>query len=114
MTVFVISEIIRSLNLTSYFSSTFSRLMVFFKQEQFMATKRLEFHSVTDFVANSGGLFGLFMGASLLSFVEFIYFFTLRQLCVKRPKIKTKPQPQSKDKVHIFTVSPRHSFKIRN
>lgn len=113
-TVFVIFELVHPLNPISFFSSTFSRLIVFFKQEQFMASKRLEFHSVTDFLANSGGLFGLFMGASLLSFVEFIYFFTLRQFCEKRTKINTKHQSQPKEKVQLFTILPRYSYKIKD
>lgn len=40
--------------------------------------KRIEFRSTADFLANSGGLFGLFIGASFLSLFEFIYFFVIR------------------------------------
>jgi hypothetical protein len=52
--------------------------VVSFKETQFMATKRAELYGQTDFIANCGGLLGLFMGISFLSFVELIYYFTIR------------------------------------
>lgn len=36
---------------------------------------------MTDFVAACGGLLGLFMGISLLSIVELVYYFSLRLFC---------------------------------
>lgn len=39
---------------------------------------------MTDFVAACGGLLGLFMGISLLSIVEFVYYFSLRLFCSYR------------------------------
>lgn len=57
-----------------------SRISIFFKENQFITSKRSELYGQTDFLANCGGLLGLFMGVSLLSFVEIIYFCTLR-LC---------------------------------
>lgn len=43
-----------------------------------------------DFVSSCGGLLGLFMGVSVLSVVELIYFFTLR-LCCKIRQRETHP-----------------------
>ncbi|KAJ3655391.1 hypothetical protein Zmor_014523 [Zophobas morio] len=56
----------------------FSVMAIFFKREQFMALERAELYSVFDFISNFGGLLGLFIGFSLLSLVEILYFFTLR------------------------------------
>ncbi|XP_055382443.1 pickpocket protein 28-like, partial [Condylostylus longicornis] len=54
-----------------------TKLYIFFKEAQFLTSKRSELYGTTDFLANCGGLLGLFMGFSLLSFMELIYFCTL-------------------------------------
>lgn len=66
------------------FSSTFSRVLISFKEELFTPSRRLEYYNLNQFLANSGGLFGLFMGASLLSFIELLYYFTLRVFFTRR------------------------------
>uniref|UniRef100_A0A336K9E0 CSON015439 protein n=1 Tax=Culicoides sonorensis TaxID=179676 RepID=A0A336K9E0_CULSO len=53
-------------------------LKVEFKKAQIMSYKRIAPYQISDFIANCGGLLGLFMGISLLSVVEIIYFFTFR------------------------------------
>lgn len=58
----------------------FARLSIFFKEAQFITSRRSELYGPTDFMANCGGLLGLFMGVSLLSIVELVYFCTFR-LC---------------------------------
>uniref|UniRef100_A0A1B0A6D3 Pickpocket protein 28 n=1 Tax=Glossina pallidipes TaxID=7398 RepID=A0A1B0A6D3_GLOPL len=55
-----------------------SRLSIFFKEAQFLTSKRSELYGTTEFLANCGGLLGLFMGVSTLSIVEIIYFCTVR------------------------------------
>ncbi|XP_052756948.1 pickpocket protein 28-like isoform X2 [Galleria mellonella] len=60
----------------------YSRVMIFFKEPQFITSRRSELYGQTDFLANCGGLLGLFMGFSILSVVEILYFFTLRLWCV--------------------------------
>lgn len=64
--------------------------MLFFKEDQFIALKRAELFGITDFIANCGGLLGLFMGVSLLSIVEIIYFCTIRVIY----RIKGQEQPK--------------------
>lgn len=61
-----------------------ARLSIFFKEHQFITSKRSELYGQTDFLANCGGLLGLFMGVSVLSIVEVIYYFTLRLGCSLR------------------------------
>lgn len=53
-------------------------MSVFFKDHQVETVKRVEVYSYTDFMAICGGLLGLFLGISILSIIEFIYYFTLR------------------------------------
>lgn len=55
-----------------------SRLIIFFKENQFITSKRSELYGLTDFLANCGGLLGLCSGFSFLSLVELIYHFTIR------------------------------------
>ncbi|XP_037940845.1 pickpocket protein 28-like isoform X1 [Teleopsis dalmanni] len=58
--------------------SQMSRLSIYFKESQFITSKRSELYGITDFLANCGGIFGLFMGFSILSMVEIFYHATLR------------------------------------
>lgn len=45
---------------------------------QFITSQRGELYGNASFIANCGGLLGLFTGFSILSLVEVIYFATLR------------------------------------
>ncbi|XP_058117490.1 pickpocket protein 28-like [Anopheles ziemanni] len=62
----------------------FSRLSIYFKEAQFITSKRSELYGLTDFLANCGGLLGLFMGVSLLSLAEMFYFCTIRPFTILR------------------------------
>ncbi|XP_062715918.1 pickpocket protein 28-like [Aedes albopictus] len=55
-----------------------SRLGIYYKESQFMTSKRSELYGLTDFLANCGGLLGLCMGMSMLSVVELFYFSLIR------------------------------------
>ncbi|XP_058827730.1 pickpocket protein 28-like [Topomyia yanbarensis] len=61
-----------------------SRLGIYYKEAQFIASKRSELFGLTDFLANCGGLLGLCMGVSLLSLVELVYFCSVRPFMVRR------------------------------
>ncbi|KAK4887600.1 hypothetical protein RN001_003871 [Aquatica leii] len=70
--------------LKSYFNEStdgLSRLVIFYKDLQFMSSERHELYGESEFWANCGGLLGLFTGFSLLSAVEILYFLTLRLYC---------------------------------
>lgn len=58
-----------------------SHLFIFFKEKQFITTRRSELFGPTDFLAYCGGLLGLIMGVSIMSIVEMIYHCTLRLCC---------------------------------
>lgn len=63
-----------------------ARLSIYFKENQFITSRRSELYGSTDFLAAIGGLLGLFMGVSVLSIVEIIYFCTLRLCCNLRSR----------------------------
>nr|XP_023021889.1 pickpocket protein 28-like [Leptinotarsa decemlineata] len=55
-----------------------SRLSVYFMKDQFLESQRTELYGPFDFLANFGGLLGLFTGFSVLSAVEIVYYLTVR------------------------------------
>lgn len=57
---------------------TMSIMWIYFKENQFITSRRSELYGITDLLANFGGVCGLFMGVSLLSVIEIVYHFTLR------------------------------------
>ncbi|XP_069695437.1 pickpocket protein 28-like [Periplaneta americana] len=71
-----------------------SKVAVYSKANQFFVKTRKQLYGFSDLLGSAGGLLGLFMGFSLLSLVEIIYFFTLR-LCCPRHR-------QQSGRVHIF------------
>ncbi|TDG51035.1 hypothetical protein AWZ03_002690 [Drosophila navojoa] len=80
-----------------------SRLTVYFKEHQFTAIKRTVLFGVSTLISNCGGIFGLFMGISSLSFIELVYFFSMRICgsCSQRRKRKAIILPKEQDEVPI-------------
>lgn len=60
-----------------------SSLTLFFKSDHFITSERNELYGPLDFLANVGGLLGLFTGFSILSLMEIIYFLSLRLISNK-------------------------------
>lgn len=69
----VINELFSFLRLSE------SKVEITFNDEEFISTKRSELYSFTDFIASFGGILGVFLGVSILSVVEIIYFLTVRK-----------------------------------
>ncbi|KAG4070422.1 hypothetical protein HA402_005654 [Bradysia odoriphaga] len=72
-------------------------LWIYFKENQFITSKRSELFGPTDFLASCGGLLGLFMGASFLSIVELLYFLSLRLWCNLRSRMRRKQKNKIAD-----------------
>lgn len=51
---------------------------IYFDEDEFIAYRRYASYGAVTFLSNIGGLLGLFLGISVLSLIETIYFFTLR------------------------------------
>lgn len=56
-----------------------AKISILFKDDDFMFSKRTQVYSFTAFLANFGGILGLFLGVSVLSFIEIIFFLMFRQ-----------------------------------
>ncbi len=66
-----------------------SAIHVMFAQNQFDVKRRSERYGFIDFISNCGGLMGLFMGISILSFAEIIHYllyFIYQLVCNLRPQ----------------------------
>ncbi|KAJ8727774.1 hypothetical protein PYW07_001893 [Mythimna separata] len=71
-----------------YKGVNFSKLEMYFKQPRFMSWRRSELFGLIDFLANCGGLLGLFLGFSFLSLVEVFYFLSLRLCCTLKKDLE--------------------------
>ncbi|XP_058456325.1 pickpocket protein 28-like [Malaya genurostris] len=67
-------------------SVSYTQISVHYNKEKFPTFERTDSYTLTELLGTFGGLLGLFMGVSLLSFVEIVYFCTLRPFCVWRGK----------------------------
>jgi Amiloride-sensitive sodium channel len=56
----------------------FSSFTVMFSDDQYVAYRRCETHGIVELMSIVGGLLGLFLGVSVLTVIEFFYFFTFR------------------------------------
>ncbi|XP_053668364.1 pickpocket protein 28-like [Anopheles marshallii] len=68
-----------------------SYLSIHFKVSRFIPIKRSELFGISDFLANCGGVLGLFMGVSILSIVEIVYYCTLKPI-MARTKASARPE----------------------
>lgn len=63
-------------NLTDF--ENVATVSIYFADDEFTAYKRFESYGTVRLLSNIGGFLGLFLGISVLSIVEIVYFFTLR------------------------------------
>uniref|UniRef100_A0A2A4IYE2 Uncharacterized protein n=1 Tax=Heliothis virescens TaxID=7102 RepID=A0A2A4IYE2_HELVI len=80
----------------SFKNTSFSKIEMYFMKPRFLSMRRSELFGVTDFLANCGGLLGLFLGFSFLSLVEIFYFLTLRLCCTLKKDLE---EEKAQDKV---------------
>ncbi|CAO1413325.1 unnamed protein product [Diamesa tonsa] len=73
------SEFYKIMKNTNYNSEyVLSTVNIYFKETNIISSRRSELYGITEFLANCGGLLGLFMGFSLISLVEVFYFFVFK------------------------------------
>ncbi|XP_033220571.1 pickpocket protein 28-like [Belonocnema kinseyi] len=70
----------------NYFEENIAVVHLYFVDSQFTKFMKNELYGFSELLSNIGGLLGLFMGFSVLSFMEIIYFATLRFWCNLRRK----------------------------
>jgi Amiloride-sensitive sodium channel len=57
---------------------SYSQISIYFKENSFLTSQRVEHYGPIDFLATCGGLLGLFLGVSVISLSELMYFCTIR------------------------------------
>ncbi|KAK7862083.1 hypothetical protein R5R35_011499 [Gryllus longicercus] len=89
-----------------------SILHVFFKDLSSIRFRRDVIYSWNDLVASFGGIVGLFLGCSMLSLVEVVYYFTLRPACAaayarrRRRRLRRRPALDALRALGAFRVHP--------
>ncbi|EDW65549.1 uncharacterized protein Dvir_GJ19317 [Drosophila virilis] len=61
-----------------------SILHFYYLNNNFRSTTKSEMFGFTEFLSNTGGLLGLFMGFSIFSVIEIFYYVTMRPYCASR------------------------------
>jgi hypothetical protein len=72
-----------------------SLVKVLFESRLFFPIVLKQQLTVLDFISYCGGSLGLFLGFSLVSAVELLYFFTLRAICQRKISRKVFPFSQA-------------------
>ncbi|XP_032675500.1 pickpocket protein 28-like [Odontomachus brunneus] len=76
----------------NYFTKNMAMIHIFFVDSQFTKYVKTELFGFTEFLSSTGGLLGLFLGFSFLSFMEIVYFATMRLWCrLYRQRASSKP-----------------------
>ena len=86
-------------------STLLSSINIYFKDDQFIALKRHELYGWVDFIANSGGLVGLFMGFSIVSIIEIVYYIML--LKNKDDQSIEDPEKSSNEDINSIFINVR-------
>lgn len=99
----------------------FNKIMVAFRTNHFIALNRTvpkESFTLMDFIVSCGALLALFMGASLLSFIELVYHFTVQLYLTwweRKKRQRNAIAPQAIHWIIFATINEIHSQrKIRN
>lgn len=84
-----------------YVRDNLALLHIFFVDNAFGGYTKNELIGFTEFLSNTGGLLGLFMGFSVISLIEIIYFLSLRPYCAhKRSTGELQPPADEKNALH--------------
>lgn len=57
---------------------------IYYEQNFFRSNSKEELIGFTEFLSNTGGLLGLFLGFSVVSLIEIFYFLTFRPYCAQK------------------------------
>ncbi|KAK4879623.1 hypothetical protein RN001_007769 [Aquatica leii] len=85
-----------------YFMENMAVMHFFFTQSQFTRNTKSELYGFSEFLSNTGGLLGLFLGFSALSVIELFYYVSLKAFCKairfrKKNKQSVKKKPVIKN-----------------
>lgn len=96
---FITAETISSHDV-NYIRDNLAIIHIFFIENAYGGFTKSELIGFTEFLSNTGGLLGLFMGFSVISLIELIYFLSLRPYCAQK---RSNSQQQNEDEQIQFT-----------
>lgn len=92
-----------------YFTENIAVVHLFFVDSQFTKYVKNELFGFIEFLSSTGGLLSLFMGFSFLSFMEILYFATMRLWCrlhghrdLRRSPLQRHPLDDNKKVIYPF------------
>lgn len=68
----------------TYIHSNLAIVHIYFLENAYRGFTKNELIGFTEFLSNTGGLLGLFMGFSVISLIEILYFLSLRPYCARK------------------------------
>uniref|UniRef100_A0A182UKS5 Pickpocket n=1 Tax=Anopheles melas TaxID=34690 RepID=A0A182UKS5_9DIPT len=84
-----------------YAKENLALVYIFVKDTYYRSFTKGELVGFTDFLSNVGGLLGLFLGFSIISLIEVIYFVTLRPYCAKRKQQRINQKEHNVEANHL-------------
>ena len=81
---FITAEAIKKRGDAHYIRDNLAIIHIFFIDNAYGGFTKSELIGFTEFLSNTGGLLGLFMGFSVISLIEIIYFLSLRPYCAQK------------------------------
>lgn len=109
---FVTAELLPS-NDTDYIRDNLAIIHIFLTDNAYGGFTKSELIGFTEFLSNTGGLLGLFMGFSVISLIEIIYFLSLRPYCVQK-RAADEQQTTANENLQIHSRHFNAGFKGAN
>ncbi|XP_050088417.1 pickpocket protein 28 [Anopheles aquasalis] len=95
-----------------YAKENLALVYVFVKDTYYRSFTKGELVGFTDFLSNVGGLLGLFLGFSIISLIEVIYFVTLRPYSARRKQRPIRDRQTDVTEMNPTIVSRREFLKF--
>ena len=108
-TGFITSETIPSRDV-NYIHNNLAIIHIFFNDNAYGGFTKSELIGFTEFLSNTGGLLGLFMGFSVISLIEIIYFLSLRPYCARK-RFEEQPQTVKSEGIQLQNRFLNNSLK---
>ncbi|XP_063697998.1 pickpocket protein 28-like [Culicoides brevitarsis] len=89
----------------------FSEIEVHYESSEFLAMRRHLAYSFADFVSQIGGIFGCFLGCSIFSIIEIVYFCTVKMMKGVKAQNKRKRRRQTRNS--IINIKPKLNLNLQ-
>lgn len=84
---------------------------IYYEQNFVRSNSKEELIGFTEFLSNTGGLLGLFLGFSVVSLIEIIYFLTFRPYCAQKKQNDNKNRNHRRQRAKVVEPEGNVHFK---